>query len=784
MGFMDTINAMTVNSSEGSAVNPQQNKIELLPHNQELYDMIVEKINEGEKSIFYSEGTGLGKSFIFMRLIQDFFADKKVLYIVPKIAIWDNLTHYEDFKKIENNVDMVTFTKFNTYPYDEEYCVKYDAVFVDECHHMLSDIQGKNVKQLLDDMISWDKFAFGMTATPEVNGVYVDEEMFDVSCYGLDIYQAIERGIFPKMDIAIGIKEDLDIPDNLREKFSVTGTQTLLDRVLYDYRHVTHWLAYFTTQEELEQNESELRKLFPDYKLLKIYNGCGDSSVIEEFENSIAPVILMSVSMFLEGMHLKNVGGVLLYRNIQKSHTYAQILGRLCVIGQKYTPVMVDITGSILTMKQFYVPKSSRAEGERKPYSRKDIFDVTSKNYQLLEDMSEYMNLDSRKAWSDDDDSFLKEYYSSKGPEYCSIELERARHSIIQRAYYLGLRVNKTWTEEEDNILKEYYPIEGKEAFKRLCERTIYQCYHRVYKLGLSVPDALWSKNEIDILKQYYAEEGVDVVKRLPSRSKSSISGKAKTLGLKFNMAKPGKHWTDEELNIIKEFYETEGPDVVHRLPNRTKTQIMSKASSIGLRAPIGKYPKWTDGNTQKLMELYPSIGREAFKEFPEYSEAVLKNKVKSLKLKSPRIWTSEEEKILKDNFPIIGEGIVNLIPRHDYNSCLSKARHLGLIVDSRNIWTEEEINTLVEFYPSEGSKSFKRISTKTLNQCKQKACSLGLRVNAPKQCVWSNEEDSILMKYYPLEGTRVINRLPGRTIEAIMSRAKVKGIKRIRHKN
>lgn len=386
MGFMDTINAMTVNSSEGSAANPQQNKIELLPHNQELYDMIVEKINEDEKSIFYSEGTGLGKSFIFMRLVQDFFANKKVLYIVPKIAIWDNLTHYEDFKKIENNVDMVTFTKFNTYPYDEEYCTKYDAVFVDECHHMLSDIQGKNVKQLLDNMTSWDKFAFGMTATPEVNGVYVDEEMFDVSCYGLDMYQAIERGIFPKMDIAIGIKEDLDIPDNLREKFSVTGTQTLLDRVLYDYRHVTHWLAYFTTQEELEQNESELRKLFPDYKLLKIYNGCGDSSVIEEFENSIAPVILMSVSMFLEGMHLKNVGGVLLYRNIQKSHTYAQILGRLCVIGQKYTPVMVDITGSILNMKQFYVPKSPRAsEGQRKKYDRRDIFDVTSKGYELLE---------------------------------------------------------------------------------------------------------------------------------------------------------------------------------------------------------------------------------------------------------------------------------------------------------------------------------------------------------------------------------------------------------------
>lgn len=40
------------------------NKITLLPHNQMLYDKIVTEINKGEKSIFYSEGTGLGKSFI------------------------------------------------------------------------------------------------------------------------------------------------------------------------------------------------------------------------------------------------------------------------------------------------------------------------------------------------------------------------------------------------------------------------------------------------------------------------------------------------------------------------------------------------------------------------------------------------------------------------------------------------------------------------------------------------------------------------------------------------
>lgn len=371
-------------------LNNVEQKIELLPHNQELYDQIVEQMDKGEHSIFYSEGTGLGKSYVFMKLVEEQFKGQSILYIVPKIAIWDNLTHYTEFETLDAQIEMTTFTAFNTYPNENISCDNYDVVFIDECHHMLSDIQGKNVQKFHDDMVSAGKYVFGMTATPEIDGVFVDEECFHVSCYGLDMYEAIEQGLMPKMDIAIGIKEDLDIPNNLRERYSITGTQTLLDKVLFDYQHVTHWLAYFTTKEELEQNESELRELFPEYKLLKIYQGFGDSSVIEEFENSRIPVILMSVSMFLEGMHLKNVGGVLLYRNVQKSHTYAQILGRLCVIGQKYAPVMVDITGSVLGIKQFYIPKSSRVEeGRRKVYTRKDIFDVTARDYQLFDLMED-----------------------------------------------------------------------------------------------------------------------------------------------------------------------------------------------------------------------------------------------------------------------------------------------------------------------------------------------------------------------------------------------------------
>jgi len=58
--------------------------IELLPHNQELFDKILSAMDDGYLKIFYSETTGWGKSFIFMKLVKELFYDKKVLYVAPK----------------------------------------------------------------------------------------------------------------------------------------------------------------------------------------------------------------------------------------------------------------------------------------------------------------------------------------------------------------------------------------------------------------------------------------------------------------------------------------------------------------------------------------------------------------------------------------------------------------------------------------------------------------------------------------------------------------------------
>lgn len=361
-------------------------KIKLLPHNQKLYDEIKKHIDAGERSIFYSEATGLGKSYIFMRLVEEYFSGKSILYIVPKIAIWDNLTHYAEFSKLSANIEMSTFTAFNRYNSDDRLYEKYDVVFVDECHHMLSDIQGMNVAIFLEDMCNNNKHTFGFTATPKYEDVYVDEIYFKASCYGYDVFEAIKNDLFPKIDIAVADIDFEEIPKDLCKKFSVLGTKSVLEQIIDERSDITHWLAYFSSITDLEENVQQINKLFPDFEIIKLYQNSGDPrDIINYFENYNGKIILMSVSMLLEGMHLRNVGGVLLYRNVIKSSTYFQIYGRLCKLGSGTSPLLVDITNSIMQITDFSAFKSSRFVGSRSVYSRRDLFDVTSRTYRYIE---------------------------------------------------------------------------------------------------------------------------------------------------------------------------------------------------------------------------------------------------------------------------------------------------------------------------------------------------------------------------------------------------------------
>ena len=371
-----------------------EHPVSLMPHNKKLFDKIIEHINNGEHSIFYSEATGLGKSFIFMRLVYDLFRDKKILYVVPKIVIWENIKMYKEFEYISECVEMTTYADFNSIK-DHHY--DYDAIFIDECHHLVSDIQGANILTLCDKYIKTGKYVFGFTATPEVkvDKVMVNtDKYFSCKVYGMNIEEAIDSGLFNKIEYAIADPDTIVDDEEYCKRYSIDGTKTLLENILNEHSDIDKWLIYFSNISMLNKNLPSVKKLFPDYKIFILHSKKDDNDEqLKEFNSYQGKTMLLTVSMVLEGIHPKNVKGILLYRNICNYHTLLQVLGRICNINNKTTsPVCVDITQCIYNMSLNYlddcIVEDDNTEGGERKRRLKSIIDVKASTYRYIELLS------------------------------------------------------------------------------------------------------------------------------------------------------------------------------------------------------------------------------------------------------------------------------------------------------------------------------------------------------------------------------------------------------------
>lgn len=715
--------------------------IELLPHNEKLYNEIKEQIEAGERSIFYSEATGLGKSFIFMRLVQDYFVNKRILYIVPKVAIWDNLTHYKEFSTLDTKIHMRTFASFNKYDFDDRLYDDYDVVFVDECHHMLSDIQGMNVAEFLEDMVRNGCYTFGMTATPFYKGTYVDEVWFNVSCYGYDVFEAIDKGILPKIKLALANINLDSIPNNLKAQFSITGTKPLLNRIIEEHSEINKWLAYFTDVKTLEQNVHEMQVLFPDYEILKIYEGMGnETEVFRRFEDSNRRVVLMSVNKLLEGIHLDNVEGVLLYRNVVEFSTWMQMYGRLCNIHARTTPVFLDITNSIISISKISEFKSSRFTGESKKYELRDLFDVNAKDYWTLE-LAEILLLQEDSDWSDD----------------------------------------------EDNILIENYPNMGIRVSELLPKRTRHAIYTRANRIGLSFENPLrFEQWEDNIIVAKYAKYGCSICSQLNNRSSASVKQRAHTLGLRYDGEKPT---LDEEVDLLKDM-RNNGVilrDIVEELNklecNISRGVVRDLSYVKGMVQRYGIFAEKSCITNDMLMKyVYEPTRTYIVSRLSGERYDLVYQRYARLCTK-PIPYTISEMTYIRDNMDRLElDDLVEYMNSSVSKSCLREMSgvddHIKVIkgLFKYNMpWTKEECDVLWNYYPLKGIKYVQNIIFyRPISGIVSKVSSLGIKLQGytePSNYDFKFRDE--LYRNVDISSLKSLSEFSGRSIESIRSTIK-----------
>ena len=136
-----------------------------------------------------------------------------------------------------------------------------------------------------------------------------------------------------------------------------------------------------------------------------------------------------------------------------------------------------------------------------------------------------------------------------------------------------------------------------------------------------------WTEEENNILREYYPVKGYkEVIDRLEGRTRRAINLQAKKLGIKA----PDNTWTEEENTILRKYYPVEGIKVIDRLECRTKWAIITQARNLDLK----KLSSWTEDDDGILKEYYPSEGCKVTNRLNGKTKKAIKTRVNRLGIK------------------------------------------------------------------------------------------------------------------------------------------------------
>ena len=162
--------------------------------------------------------------------------------------------------------------------------------------------------------------------------------------------------------------------------------------------------------------------------------------------------------------------------------------------------------------------------------------------------------------------------------------MRRSQNAIQHRASILGVKFEYFWSEEKIELLKKYYPIEGKKCYKRFEGISEIQVKSAAIRLKI-YRQPLWSVEENEIMRQYYPTEGGNCYKRLNNKTKQQTMHHAKLLKIGCHTINTSAdRWTEEDDNIIRQYYPIEGGECYKRIEGSTKATVKGRASFLGVK--------------------------------------------------------------------------------------------------------------------------------------------------------------------------------------------------------
>ena len=685
-----------------------QMKVELYKHNQKIYDQVVDYFNSNidkpYKRVGIVQDTGLGKTYIVMKLIEEYFIGLNVLYVAPTNALLHNISRYDEWKD-DDRITMTTYSSLNKID------GSYDVIILDEFHRAGAKVWNEYVVDKINNI----PITIGLTATPIR---YLDNRkdmryLFDKVIEGLTLEDAVEQSIVKPFEkyVTSYFMNILNEKDKERineisktPKGKIVEENMSIEKIIknncHDYSK-RKWIIFFSRINDMNKFDNNICNWF-DINKDQIVQVSSKQSIdknnmfLDEFRNNDHIRVIKCCNMFNEGIHISEVTGIVFLRKTISPIVYKQQLGRVVNVGEEINPIVFDLVGNIHNVSDTLNGKYDDISIENKNYE----------NHYRVSDMIKKIFLN------------ISDY---------TIDVDSVLSTIYPR--------QRMWTKKEDNIVLTSNSI--KEAFDRLKElgynRTEVSIKSRRRALtgkGFSgTTQNCWTKEEDDIvISSSSPKEAFDRLKELGyNRSTINISIRKSTLtGESYNIY---TKWCKEEDDIV--LSSSSPKEAFDRLKesgyNRSKSAICYR-KTILTGAAYNIYVSWTKEEDDIIISS--SSSEEAFDRLKELGYNRSRRSVKNRKVeltgpsdKSPK-WSKEEEDIILS--AISYKDAFNKLKESGYNRTRDAIKYkkdalTGGGYNTRILWTKEEDDILVSSSSSE--EAFNKLKKLGYDRTKSAIC-------------------------------------------------------------
>lgn len=355
---------------------------DLRPHNRYTYKE-VKAVLENKNRVAVPNATGTGKSFIILQILFD-YRYKKSIVLAPTNEILDGLKKLAPWSI--TNCKFYTYSKFFAlYSKGKLEELNIDLIILDEMHRAGALNWGKAVKYVLNK--NNNSKIIGLSATPirflDNNRDMINELFYGSSTTPINLSEAIVRKILP-MPIYVSAMYDLDKEIDKKLRLMKSLNISLEDKRKY----IEELNVYKGKWERESKIENIIKKHLPKSKKLKFiifcennkhlikmkdevnkwFNSALDNKFniksfvitsinkrskenLAEFEsenNYNELKLLFAISKLNEGIHIRNITGIVMLRNTKSPSIYYQQLGRcLTTDSVDENPIVFDFVDNI-----------------------------------------------------------------------------------------------------------------------------------------------------------------------------------------------------------------------------------------------------------------------------------------------------------------------------------------------------------------------------------------------------------------------------------------------------